>query len=717
MVNLNSGVENISPIAKKITLKLKKLGINTAEDLLYYFPFRWEDWTKIKLIKDILPNTSVTIKGQIELIQNKRSQWKKSLITEAIITDGTDRIKAIWFHQPYLIRNLHPGDHLYLSGKVDQKEDSLQFIHPSYEKITKYKTTTTHTARIVPIYPLTKNITARQLRFLISKVIHLANKIPEWLPENLIEENKLNKLPWTLKQIHFPDSQNSLNQARDRLKFNELFLLQLRTHIAKQELKKSKADIIKFSEKETKKFVNSLPFKLTSAQKIAAWEIIKNMGKNMPMNRLLEGDVGSGKTIVACLSILNTALSRCQTAYMAPTEILAAQHFNTISKLFKGWDITIGLLTRTAKKLINCKENKILDLKSDIYKSISSGKINLTIGTHALIQDKVTFNNLGFVIIDEQHRFGVNQRKKLKQKNQQFNNESNRTNNKTSAQETKSAQPLIPHFLSMTATPIPRSLALTVYGDLDLSIIDQMPKGRKQIITEVVPPEKRPQKYQFILDQIKKGRQVFIICPLIDPSDKLGAKAVKDEYKKINEKIFPDLKIGLMHGRLKSKEKETVMSDFLDKKIQILVSTPVIEVGIDVPNATIMMIESAERFGLAQLHQFRGRVGRGEYQSYCFLLTESDTQETIQRMHALIKCNNGFELAEKDLQFRGPGEVYGIQQSGYGDQLKIAKLTDYLIIKKTKSAVEKILLQDPNLKKNSPISKKLEEFEQNVHLE
>ncbi len=696
MINLDTEVEAISPIAKKITPKLKKLGIHTAGDLLHYLPFRWEDWTKIKLIKDIEPNTNVTIKGQIELIQNKRSQWKKRLITEAIITDETDQIKAIWFHQPYLIQNLHPGDQLYLSGKVDQKEDGLQFVHPNFEKITKYKTTTTHTARIVPIYPLTKNVTTKQLRFLISRIIHLSNKIPEWLPDDIILENKLNKLPIALKQIHFPDSQNLLNQAKDRLKFNEFFLLQLRTNLAKQELKKNKSLPIKFHEKETKKFVDSLPFTLTSAQKIAAWEIIKNMGKNTPMNRLLEGDVGSGKTIVACLAILNSTLNNCQTAYMAPTEILASQHFNTIAQLFKGLPINIALLTRTEKKLINCKTSKTQNLKSDIYKSISSGKIDLAIGTHALIQDKVTFNNLGLIIIDEQHRFGVQQRKSLKQKNK------------------KGA---IPHLLSMTATPIPRSLALTAYGDLDLSIINQMPKGRKKIITQVVPSEKRPEKYKFIQEQIKQGRQAFVICPLIDPSDKLGVKAVKDEYKKLNEKIFPNLHIGLMHGKLKTNVKEKVMNDFLNNKTQILVSTPVIEVGIDVPNATIMLIESAERFGLSQLHQFRGRVGRSNHQSYCFLLTESDSEVSIKRMHALMEYNDGFKLAEKDLEFRGPGEVYGISQSGYQDELKIAKLTDYLIIKKSKSAVEKIISRDPNLKKNPLIRQKIDEFENKIHLE
>ncbi|PIU10919.1 DNA helicase RecG [Candidatus Kuenenbacteria bacterium CG08_land_8_20_14_0_20_37_23] len=704
MITLNTPIENISPIAEKIAAKLKKLGIKTAWDLLHYFPFRWEDWTKIKLIKDIEPSTSATIKGQIELIQNKRSKWKKKLVTEAIITDGTDQIKAVWFHQPYLIQNLHPGDRLYLSGKTSLKEDGLQFVHPNYEKITRYKTTTNHTARIVPVYPLTKKITAKQLRFLISKIIHLAGKIQEWLPSSIIAENQLNVLPLAIKQIHFPDSQSALNQAKDRIKFDELFILQLRASLAKIELKKANANPIKFQEKQTKKFVQSLPFKLTDSQKIAGWEIIKDIDKNIPMNRLLEGDVGSGKTVVACLAILNTALNNYQVAYMAPTEILAKQHFTTFCGLFKNLPIRIALLTSNNQcyvkntkisypaKISDCKQKR-----KNIYQLISSGEIDLAIGTHALIQDRVIFNNLSLVIIDEQHRFGVSQRKALKQKNKESST--------------------VPHFLSMTATPIPRSLAMTAYGDLDLSIINEMPKDRKRTITEFVPPEKRPEKYKFILEEIKKGRQSFIICPLIDSSDKLGVKAVKDEYKRLTEKIFPYTNIGLMHGQLKPKDKEKVMTDFLANKTSILVSTPVIEVGIDVPNATIMLIESAERFGLAGLHQFRGRVGRSKYQSYCFLLTESDTKETIERMHSLIQFDNGFELAEKDLEFRGPGEIYGIRQSGYHDQFKMAKLTDYAIIKKSKKSVNTLLGEDPKLLKYPLILKKIKEFETSIHLE
>ena len=693
MITLNSKIETINGVAKRIAPKMKKLGVETVEELLSFWPFRWEDWSQVKKISEVMPNTTATINGIVELIQNKRSPWKKSLITEAIIADGSDKIKAVWFHQPYLVKNLRPGDQLFLSGKVELREDGLQFVHPQYERITKYKTETMHTARIVPVYPLTKGLTEKQLRYVISSVIRLADNMPEWLPSDLIKKNNLASLAEAIKQIHFPDNHSLLNRALERLKFDELFLIQLRTALAKAELRKSRGVKIEFKESETKKFVKSLPFQLTDAQRIAGWEILKDLQRQTPMNRLLEGDVGSGKTVVAGLSILNVALNKFQVAYMAPTEILARQHFSTLARLLKNWPIRIGLLT-SAEKIIANHESRITN--QIMYKKISDGELDLVIGTHALIQDKVEFKNLGLVIIDEQHRFGVEQRKKLKSPG----------HNK-----------LIPHLLSMTATPIPRSLALTVYGDLDLSVINELPQGRKKIKTEVVPPEHRPEKYKFVLDRINDGQQVFVICPLIDLSDKLGIKAVKDEFEKLDKKIFPKVPIGLMHGKLKSRDKERVMQDFLDKKTMIMVSTPVIEVGIDMPNATVMMIESAERFGLAQLHQFRGRVGRSDKQSYCFLFTESAAAETIKRLQTVVKSNDGFALAEADLEFRGPGEVYGIKQSGYRDELKVAKLTDYIIIKKSKTAADEIIKIVAELNKFPLIKNRLKKFEASVHFE
>lgn len=695
MVSLNSKIEEINAVAKKISPKLKKLGVERVEELLGYWPFRWEDWSRVKKIAEVEANTTATIKGQIELIQNKRSEWKKRLITEAIIDDEGEKIKAVWFHQPYLVKNLSQGDWVYLSGKVELRSDGLQFIHPQYERLSRYKQGTMHTARIVPIYPLTRSLTAKQLRYVMSQAIKLAERAKEWLPQEILTKNSLSGLGWAIKQMHFPDSQNHLNRALERVKFDELFLIQLRARLAKESLERAKANRIEFRETETKEFVESLPFKLTSAQKITGWEILKGLDRDKPMNRLLEGDVGSGKTLVAGLAIFNVILNKYQTAYMAPTEILSRQHFGTLGELFKKWPIKIGLLTAAEQAMVN-KGKKRASKKAEMHKMIGEGKLDLVIGTQALIQDKVEFKNLALVIVDEQHRFGVEQRKRLKNKGDGGK---------------------IVHLLSMTATPIPRSLALTVYGDLDLSVIDEMPLGRKKIITQIVAPERRADKYQFVLERIKAGEQVFVICPLIDPSDKLGVKAVKDEYEKLDKKIFPNIPMGLMHGKLKAKDKEKVMSDFLEKKTKILVSTPVIEVGIDVANATVMLIESAERFGLAQLHQFRGRVGRSEQQSYCFLYTESDSAETMRRLDAVVKSDDGFKLAEADLEFRGPGEVYGVRQSGYRDELKVAKLTDYITIKKSKAAVEAIVGKDAELKNFPLIKERLARFEESVHFE
>jgi len=697
-----------------------------------------------------------------------RSKWKKKLITESIIADSTGQIKAIWFNQSYLIQNLKPGDQVFISGKVDySRDEGLQFVHPNYEKITRNKASTTHTARIVPVYSLTKNITIKQIRYLMSQVIGLSQQIKEWLPQDIVEANKLLTLSESLKQIHFPDNKIALNQALDRLKFNELFLIQLHSCLARRELKQSSSFNIKFFEEETKQFVESLPFKLTDAQRKSAWEILLDLEKETPMNRLLEGDVGSGKTIVACLAILNTVLNRKQAALMAPTEILAKQHFDNICQLFKDWPIQIGLLTNSlqqtnkiqkhkktestktlSKTTTSADEKTSQDVNSDnnsitkkeMYQLITDGELDLVIGTQALIQDKVNFTDLGLIIVDEQHRFGVGQRKKLKQKTQNYRNHKNtksqsyteatagkaNINNEKMEHDNKRLnlkseililKSKIPHLLSMTATPIPRSLALTVYGDLDLSVINQKPGGRKEIETRVVMPEERPKTYQFILSEIKKGQQIFIICPLIDPSDKLGTRAVKDEYKKLNEKIFPEISIGLLHGKLKPAGKEKVMREFLEQKTKILVATPVIEVGIDIPNATVMMIESAERFGLAQLHQFRGRVGRSDKQSYCFLLTESETESTIKRLQVMVESNDGFKIAERDLEFRGPGEVYGIKQSGFNDRLKVAKLTDYLIIKQSKRSVDQLLTQDPGLNNYPLVSQELKKFNEDIHFE
>jgi ATP-dependent DNA helicase RecG len=551
----------------------------------------------------------------------------------------------------------------------------------------------------VPIYHLTASLTQKQIRFLIQQVIGLASTLPDWLPKEIITEHKLLSLPEAIYKIHFPKNFKEATEAKKRLAFNELFLLQMQSQLIKAETQNYTAEPIKFFETETKKLVSSLPFQLTNDQRRTAWEIITDLEKPKPMSRLLEGEVGSGKTIVAVIAMLNVALNKKQTVLMVPTEILARQHYESISKIFSNFNFKIGLITHSEKKMnyVSCimyngkktgAEKKILDTKYIIDNT------DIVIGTHALIQDKIEFKNIGLAIIDEQHRFGVEQRAKLLSTNSQ----------------------LSPHLLTMTATPIPRSLALALYGDLDISIIKEMPKNRKKIITKIVAEQKRAEAYKFIRSVIKSGRQVFVICPLIDISDKSGTKSVKAEFEKLDKNIFPDLPIGILHGRMKGKEKDEVMNKFIANEIKILVSTSVVEVGIDMPNASIMMIEGADRFGLAQLHQFRGRVGRSSHQSFCFLFSDSDSPKTLKRLEALTMNNDGFALAKIDLKFRGPGEVFGTLQKGF-PELKIASLFDYELMKLAKAEVEKLFNTNEKLNKWPLLKKKLDDSTKNTHLE
>ncbi len=688
MYPLNTPVEKLTRVGGATARYLKSLGIFTVSDLIYNFPYRYEDFSHLAKIVDLKPGEMVTIRGRIVLIKNRRSWQRRMYVTEALIEDETGSIKIVWFNQPFLAKNLNSGDEIFISGKVDTDNLlGLQFVSPSYEKINGTKSL--NTAKIVPVYSLSGNLTIKQLRFLTNLALGSVRLVKEWLPKNILQKNKLLSLTLALKEIHFPKNFKSLDRARYRLKFDELFLIALQSQIIRRYLDKNKAPSIEFKEKDIKDFVSSLSFQLTNDQKKAAWQILLDMQKETPMNRLLEGDVGSGKTIVAALAALDTIINGYQAVFMAPTEILAKQHFQTFKELLAPQKIKVALLTSSEK---NLNDQGVITEKK-LIKDIKEGKVELIIGTQALIQDKIEYNNLGLAIIDEQHRFGVEQRKQLKDK----------------------SKSLTPHFLSMTATPIPRSLALIVYGDLDLSIIREMPAGRKKIITKLVSEANRDKAYQFIKAEIKKGRQVFVICPLIDPSDKLGVKSVINEYKKLSKNIFPDLNIGLLHGKLKAEEKDRVMREFKANNIQILVSTSVIEVGIDIPNATIMMIEGSDRFGLAQMHQFRGRVGRAEHQSYCFLFTDNGSPKTLERLSALIKSNDGFKLAEYDLQFRGPGEVYGIRQSGLPD-FKIASLNDLDLINLTKNEAKEFLNQC-NINDFPELKAKLDEIKIIDHLE
>lgn len=687
---LDMSIGDLPRINERYLKKFHKLGLATVRDLLYHFPNRYEDFSKIITIDKLKLNEIATIQGEILKIENIRTFKKRMNITEAVIKDATGSIKAVWFNQPFLTKNLKEGKRVSLSGKLATGPKGLYLSNPNYELLTIYKAPV-HTARLIPIYPETIGLGSRFIRYYVKLILPLGDKIKEFIPTDILKKHKLPNISTAIKNIHYPENLKQIEEAKKRFAFEELFLLQLFVLRQKQKFQKENAFSIPFDKNLIQSFVEKLPFKLTNAQRKASWEIIQDLEKTQPMNRLLQGDVGSGKTVVATMAALETAKTGYQVAFMAPTEILAQQHFKEVNKLLKGFDIKIGLLTRTQKK--------------------NYDKANILIGTHALIQDKIKFKNLALVIVDEQHRFGVEQRAKLVRGKQ------------------------MPHFLSMTATPIPRTLALTIYGDLDISLISEMPKGRQKIITKVVSPNQREQAYEFIRREVKKGRQVFVICPRIEPqvnspstvngtspqlkidSRKLlwaEVKAVKEEYEKLNEKVFPDLKIAILHGKMKSKEKEEAMSNFKNKKTDVLVSTSVVEVGIDIPNASVMMIEGADRFGLAQLHQFRGRVGRDKHQSYCFLFSTSG--QTTSRLRALVKCENGFELAEKDMQIRGPGQFYGIRQSGLPD-LAMDSLENLPFVKSVRQEANNLLEKDPELKIHPLLLNKLLEFKKSIHLE
>jgi ATP-dependent DNA helicase RecG len=537
----------------------------------------------------------------------------------------------------------------------------------------------------------------------------------EWIPAEILAEFHFPELNEAIHSIHFPHTIEDATAARARFSFEELFLLQILNMQQKLKLATERAPVIVADIERVKAMLTRLPFELTHSQKQSLWEIIKDIEKPRPMNRLLQGDVGSGKTVVAASAALIAAENKLQTAFMAPTEILARQHFETMKKLFINLALgeaqpVIGLITGSSAHIFYGNELESKISKPEFSKKVAAGEVSIIFGTHALIQKTIAFAALGLVIIDEQHRFGVRQRAEL---------------------NAHKGDAPIPHFLSMSATPIPRTLMLSVFGDLDLSLITELPVGRKEIKTEIVAPLKRTATYNFIREQIKEGRQAFVICPRIDPEEeeelkpgdvraavakKLELKSVKEEYEKLSQKIFPDLRIAMLHGQMKPKEKEEVMRKFKDREFDILVATSVVEVGVDVPNASIMMIEGADRFGLAQLYQFRGRVGRGEYQSYCFLMADSQAAAANARLKAILEAKNGFELAEKDLALRGPGQFFGNVQTGLPD-IAMEALRDPELVKNSREAAIRAVTADPGFKKNPALRKKVEEFRARLHQE
>lgn len=671
-MNLQTPVEKAGGMYKMYARRLEKLNIKTFEDFLYHIPSRYDDFSLISKIERVQPGELVTIQGVVSAINNEFTKNFKKL-QKAKITDDTGIIEVVWFNQPYLTKIIHVQDKISLSGTIDWFLRKLVMQSPQYEIINN--SPMIHTGRLVPVYPETRGISSKWLR---RQVYNLLNenreKFIEYLPSSIIEEHSLIPINTAIEQIHFPKILENAKKSRYRLSFDELFLLQLSSMERKlnwnKNLISSPFSISKFR-REIEEFWKKLPFTLTNAQKRVVGEIFKDLSQKKPMNRLLEGDVGSGKTVVSAITMFLSFLNGFQSVFMAPTEILAQQHYNTISTLLSPFGVKVNLTTGSRK----CKVSNT----------------DVLVGTHAVLSKDIQFEKLGLVVIDEQQRFGVEQRALIRSKGKN------------------------PHLLTMTATPIPRTIALTLYGDLDLSVLDEMPHGRKQIKTWLVPEEKRDNAYKWINSQLSTlSSQLFVVCPFIEESETIrSVKAANREFEYLKKEVFKNLKLGLLHGKMKAKEKDEILEKFRDGKIDILVATPVVEVGIDIPNATIIVIEASERFGLAQLHQLRGRVGRGDKQSYCLLFTESKNPQTLERLKVMERHNFGAELAELDLKIRGPGEIYGTMQHGR-KMLKIASFSDFGLIQKVRTSAEKIFPQlnkypkllekvkNINLKKISP---------------
>lgn len=646
--------------SQKITL-LKSMGFKTVEDLLLHYPFRYEDKSRITAINLFSLQETNNSRGRLSAIKNERTKTGK-MIQKATFTDEEGAaIECVWFNQPFLANQWDFPRKVMISGKVKYSNGRMTFVSPVIEPWTEEQI---HTAAIVPTYHETEGLTSKWFREKIAPLLPAASEFPDILPEEIRQQYGFPTKAKAIRTVHFPESTEDLEKAKQMLAFEELFILQLSALQQKKKWADQKGAIALPMDAELmKSFQEKLPFQLTGAQKISLYQVLKDCEKEQPMLRLLQGDVGSGKTVVSAMAMLPYLQKGYQCVVMSPTEILTKQHFSTLRKLLPDFStaLLIGSLSEKEKK--------------ELHEKISAGEIQLIIGTHALIQDQVTFPKLAFAVIDEQHRFGVLQRAEL----------------------VKKSPHITPHLLMMSATPIPRTLALTIYGDQELSIINEMPPGRKPIITKVVHPEARRQANLFIDDQITKGRQVFVICPLIEESEKLEAKSVLKEFERLKTEDFPHRRIEYLHGKMKASEKDEIMQRFKDREFDILVSTSVIEVGIDIPNATVMLIEGAERFGLSQLHQFRGRVGRNDLQSYCFLFTTNKEQQSARRLKAMADYTDGFKLAEIDLEIRGPGEVYGLQQSGLPD-LKMASIMDGRTIAMAREKAQELLEKDPELK-------------------
>jgi len=670
-MNLSTSLDRIKGVGEKTAQQLAAAGLTSVGDILTFLPRTYEDYSQVSRIADIAPG-KVTVRARCEKIET-RPVRRGMRVTTATLADESGKIQAVWFNQPYRAAQLAGGEEYLFSGEFEFSYNRYQLTNPSAEKAGDVARTG---EAVVPVYRAVAGLKTQVVRKILAELRPLMTMLPETLPDSLVRREKLYSYSQALIAMHFPETHQQADRARERFAFEELFQLLLAGQLNKQENAKLAGWHIPFVQPVVRDFVAQLPFALTNAQRVAAWDILKDFESATPMNRLLQGDVGSGKTVVAGLAARQAAHEGFQTALMAPTEILATQHAETLSSLLSPFGVRVGLLTGSVKGAA----------RRALYAAIAEGEVDVVVGTHALIQSSVQFHKLGFVVIDEQHRFGVAQRHELLKKSEKM-----------------------PHLLAMTATPIPRSLALTVYGELDISVLNEKPANRKPIKTKIWSPNSRAQLYSHIDNEIAAGRQAYVICALIDDNPDNEVKSVQAEYTRLRRTEFSHRTIGLLHGKLSAEDKERVMAQFAQGELDILVSTTVVEVGVDVPNATVMVIENGERFGLAQLHQLRGRVGRSAHQSYCYIIP-SDSKKPSQRLKEIETSNDGFYLAEVDLKLRGPGEIYGRAQHG-ALNLQVATLGDTKLIARAQAAARWFIESGENLVKYSQLARQVETYQ------
>jgi len=717
-MNTESAISEVFRLLTPQKTALKKLGLETVGDLLRHFPAGYGKQLPSKIIAELKKGDEVVIYGVARNFKLGKAFRKKISMAECFLEDQSGRIKAVWFNQPYLAKMIRDGSPVRVTGKVSERKGEIYLANPEIESLSLLPSGSSNSlfndaegGSLYPKYPESRGITSRWFYHAIQKIIRtgMIETLTDPIPKEILEKYHLPSLKTATVWIHAPKKENDSQSARKRFAFEEIFFIQLQKMKERKEYREKKSFLIEKNSNEIDDFVKRFPFEATDAQKKAIDSILKDFKSGQPMSRLLEGDVGSGKTAVAAVTAYAVVTTRpsskdygtLQVAYMAPTEILATQHFESFIRYFKHLPINIALITGSGCRKFPSKVNPNGSTnisRAQLMKWVAGGEIAILMGTHALIQKTVKFKDLAYIIIDEQHRFGTAQRQKLAHKGD-----------------------ILPHLLSMTATPIPRTLALTIYGDLDLSLIDEMPKGRKKVITEIVPVEKRKTVYEKIRSELKDGRQVYVICPRIDEPDRtkelsLEVKSVKAEAERLKKEVFPEYKVDILHSKMKPSEKEDTMLEFKNKEIDILVATSVVEVGVNVENATNIIIEGAERFGLSQLHQLRGRVIRSNHQPYCYIFSDSKGGKSADRFKALVTAKNGFELSEKDLELRGAGELYGRKQWGISD-VGMEAIKNIKMVEAARFEAKNLIEADANLNKYPLLKKGLEKRENTLHFE